>query len=187
MTSDLVREGFKQGGIHPSTFILDFAKSNALAADDSADWTDAVTNTANVITTASPVAIQGLLNDAPAKYALSGTGLNLLVPGCYEGTISLRLDCITSVVQYGLAVVETVATTGRVFYEEDTFGDTQLQMAVGDHFEVSRNFVVDIADPTHISFICVDRTSGAVSGNLRFPKGQVTLKRISKYSAVTRV
>ena len=185
MSSDLVKEGFSQGGLLPSMAIVDLpATSTGFHADATTTWKDVVAETALAYDMSSPASSGLVLNTSPAKFALSGTGLSVLVPGLYEGELWLHLyeSSTSGSVRYGFAVVEN-ADSPTTYYEEDNAVSGGRDLAASEKVTLHRKFLVDISEPKVIQLVVADR-GGA--GNLEAYGGQFSLKRISKYTAVTR-
>ena len=183
MTSDLLKEGFSQGAILPTTLILDF-QDIALQADATSDWNDFVATPANVVTPAGALSTQSVLNDSPAKFAITGSGFDLLVPGNYECMLAaeMRETGGVATANYGLSVgVSTASPT--IFYEDDTIGDTSRALQISEVRSVVRKFVIDIVDPETVRVMAAVRGG---TGTISLLGMQLTMKRISKYTAAAR-
>ena len=182
--SDLVKEGFSQGGILPTTVIVDLLDATtARPRVTDGTWKDVVTNTSYALTTAGFLAVAQAHNSSPQKMALSGTGINLAVPGVYKGRLTLEMFSSVGTTEVGVAIVES-ADSPTTFYEDDAIGDASRILAIDEIRPYSRDFLVDISVPTVIQIVLIER--GGTSGQLKTRGGQISLERISKYSAVTR-
>jgi len=141
----------------------------------------------HIWSTANNFGTQAWLNADPAAeptFAVTGTGIDLLLPGVYEGLITVELSAINDTIEYGLGVVSDGASP-TVFYKDDGLNDTSRIMLTNERRSVTRSFLVDISVPTTIQAVLVERASSG-SGLLRTDGGQITLTRIANYTGVTR-
>ena len=175
--------------VAPSTISVDFTDfTTARPADTAAGvgWLDTDANPTHILTTAGNFASQGWLNTDPIvtpAFAISGTGVDILLPGLYEGTVALELVSNVGTTEYGLGIVADGASPA-VFYSDDGKDDASRIMILDESRTVVRNFLIDVLVPTTIQAVLVER--GGVSGQLKTDGGQLTITRLAGYIPVSR-
>lgn len=185
MSSDLVKEGFSQGGILPTAFVAYITADAILpivtAAGD--DWMDP----AQVIDITGTRGTQSVHNSSPAKLTENAgeNGIDILVPGLYECDVTMEFYNVDAAVvgEVAFAVIENTATDPRVFYTMDDKGITAAKIPVLKSRTVTRKFFIDVDAPMDIILVACSRVT---SGDIQLYGGQLSVRRISKYSAVVR-